>query len=135
VIVAGEPVVQWVCSVNGGGSYRHAIGLGLQNESAVLTAGCVLESWNGSNVMMHIRLDKPPTRKFWDTLFDYAFVTLGCARATAVVDEANEKCLRLVKRLNFKLEARLALAGRNACDALVFTLWKQNRRHFGRNLT
>jgi RimJ/RimL family protein N-acetyltransferase len=133
VIVTGQPVVDWVYAATGGGTCRNALGIGDQRGQQ-LAAGVVLENWNGCNVMLHIRIDSPPVRSFWHELFAYIFVTAGCLRATAVIDSTNEKCLSLVKKLNFEPEATLRCAGRAGADAIVHVLWKANRRNFQKGL-
>lgn len=129
MIVTGEEVVEWVCAGTGGGSYRHAIGLGEQRDGQPV-AGVVVESWNGSNAMLHIRIVKAPGRRFWDSLFDHLFDTMQCNRVTAVIDASNVLCIDLVERLQFVKEAVLAKAGRANSDAIVYVLWSWNRRFF-----
>jgi RimJ/RimL family protein N-acetyltransferase len=133
-IVAGEEVVNWVYAATGGGVCRNSAGIGDQRGER-LVAGVVLENWNGSNVMLHIRADKPPVRGFWTALFDYIFERMHSLRATAAIDETNDKCIQLVIRLGFQLETVMNKAGRDGVDVLIFVLWARNRRHFTKRQT
>ena len=133
MIVSGQAVVDWVYSATGGGTCRNALGIGDQR-GETLVAGVVLENWNGVNIVLHIRVDKPPVRSFWHELFTYIFDTAGCLRATAAIDSTNEKCLSLVKKLNFEPEATLRCAGREGADVIVHVLWKANKRNFQKGL-
>lgn len=47
------------------------------------------------------------TRSFLDMVFHYIFITAGKTRATAMIEDGNEKAMRLDKGLGFIEEAKL----------------------------
>lgn len=108
-------------------SGHYAMGVETNGE---LTAGFVFESFNGVNAMVHIAVTKPNKAfvKLLDHGYRYAFEYCGLRRLTGLVEATNEKACRLNKHLGYIEEARLAGAGPEEQDIIVFALWPENYR-------
>lgn len=81
-----------------------AIGLERNGE---LIAGVVYESWNGASFVCHIAIMGLMTPEYLAAIFDYPFVHCGAKKIFAPVVEGNDRSIRFVENLGFRLEHRL----------------------------
>jgi len=126
-----ERVGPWVCDRAGGTWVKGrgtAIGRLVDGE---LVAGVLYEDFTGPNVVCHIAGDGNwATRGYLGVIFDYPFNQLGVKRITVPVCSANLRCIALVKRMGFIMEARLSRAT-PAGDLLLFAMFKDDCRYLG----
>lgn len=105
--------------------------------------------WVGDNYTIGFVLDKQllgalifhnlrPKREVWWTIytvdkrwcslrvlkyiFNLAFNVLQCRRISLLVSRSNQNCLRLVKKLGFKIEGRLRQYRDNGEDAFILSM-------------
>lgn len=121
----------WVCEraggtwVEGRGS---AIGRLVDGE---LVAGVLYEDWNGANVMCHIAgAGNWATRHYLGVIFHYPFCQIGARRITVPVCSTNAKCIAMVERMGFTMEARLHRAT-PVGDLLLFVMFKDECKFLG----
>lgn len=97
--------------------------LGIEKDGRIV-AGVLYENWNGVNLWMHAAIDPGEsfTTKFVRYAFEYPFLELRARRLTVLVEESNRASLRLVSRLGFRVEARLAGAASDGGDALIHVM-------------
>lgn len=76
---------------------------------------------------MACALEAPLTRMFLRALFYYPFLQLHCRRVTALIDDDNERSLRLVEHCGFEQEGRMRHATARG-DVLVYGLLKEHCR-------
>ena len=62
-------------------------------------------------------------------LFDYVFNQLGCARATFVIREGNERAERVSKKLGFRKEGVIRRGWDGKTNALIYGLLKTECRY------
>lgn len=121
----------WVCERAGGTwipGRGTAIGRLVDGE---LVAGVLYEDWNGVNVVCHIAgVGNWATRHYLAVIFDYPFKQLNVNRITVPVSSKNDRCIALVKRMGFTMEARLSRATPEG-DLLLFAMFKDECRFLG----
>ncbi len=61
-------------------------------------------------------------------IFEAAFIDMKCRRIGIMVQEDNEKSLKLVRRLGFQEEGRLRQLGKDGQDCIVFSMLKDECR-------
>lgn len=123
MIVQGEGVMEWVAKRNEGDFGRKYAAIG-QMRDGELIAGVVYDNYNGRNVVGAVAIDKPPTRKFWTSIFSYAFETLDCHRMTVYVEESNTKSMKLMKKLGFEREGALMGAAEDGGNIIILYMRK-----------
>ena len=99
-----------------------------------LIGAVMFNSWNGSNVCIHNRIDHPAaiTRQLLHAVFSFAFKTLGARRITGAVIGNNYKAVALNLRLGFELEGvfKNYLPGERG-DIVHFVMWPSTCRYLG----
>lgn len=104
-------VAQWVAEQAGCSAHAWAgyVCLGLEDETGMLVAGIVLESFTGRSANMHVAgVGKNwVNRNLIMTCFLYAFDHLGLKRITGLVPASNAAALAFDLHLGFKLEHTL----------------------------
>lgn len=111
----------WVCERTGG-VYEPASSSAIGMESGGrLVAGVLYDMFNGRSVCMHVAAEKPFTRNFVRTCFDYAFKQLKVQKVIGLVDSTNDSALRLDLHLGFVEEARIKDAGKSG-DLILLTM-------------
>lgn len=96
-------------------------------EDGQITAGVLYDMFNGRSVCMHVAIEKPVTRKYTRTCFDYPFNQLKVSKVLGLVDSTNDKALRFDKLLGFTEEARIADAGKTG-DLVILSMTRQQCR-------
>lgn len=126
-----DRVGPWVCERAGGTWVKGrgtAIGRLVDGE---LVAGVLYEDYTGPNVVCHIAGEGNwATRGYLGVIFDYPFNQLGVKRITVPVCSRNDKCIALVTRMGFTIEARLSQATPEG-DLLLFAMFKDECRFLG----
>lgn len=121
----------WVCERAGGTwipGRGTAIGRLVNGE---LVAGVLYEDFTGPNVVCHIAgVGNWATRGYLGVIFHYPFVQLGVKRITVPVCSTNLRCIALVKRMGFTMEARLLRATPGG-HLLLFAMFKDECRFLG----
>jgi len=127
IIVDTQRVGEWVCARTGGKlelSTSQAIGF---ETDGVLTAGVLYDMFNGRSICMHVAIEKPVTRNYTRTCFDYPFNQLKVNKVLGLVDSTNAAALRFDKHLGFVEEARIEGAGKTG-DLVILTMTRQQCR-------
>ena len=116
MLLIGQRVTDWVAERVQGDFGRKTVGIGWLRPSGIV-AGVVYEDWNGANVVCHIAGEGANwlNREYLWTIFDYPFNQLRAKRITVYVSQGNEKSLKFVKHLGFRLEAKLEDASPTGC--------------------
>jgi len=98
-----------------------------------LVAGVLYEDFNGANVVCHIAGEGGwADRRFLGIIFDFPFNQLKVRRITVPVNGDNEKSIRLVEHMGFKLESRLEQATLDS-DILLYRLFKDECKYLRGN--
>jgi hypothetical protein len=124
--VVGEWVAERVCS-----RWRKdtARCIGKLDENGVIVAGVIYDEWTGTNFMCDIAgQGNWASKLFLSIIFDYPFVRAGAKRITARVKSTNEKSIKLVTKMGFKLESRLTQAIPDG-DFLFFVMFKEDCKY------
>ena len=127
IVTDKDRIGPWVCERTGGTydpSSAAAIGWEVDGE---LTAGTLYDLYNGQSICMHVASEKPVTRTFTRTCFEYPFVQLGVKKVIGLVDSTNEKALRFDHHLGFVEEARIKDASRHG-DLIILTMTRAQCR-------
>jgi hypothetical protein len=126
-----ERVGPWVCQ-RAGGTWMKGRGTAIGKlQDGELVAGVLYEDWNGSQVVCHIAGEGNwATRRFLGVIFHYPFVQLKARRITVPVCSTNVRCIALVTRMGFTMEACLAGATPSG-DLLLFAMFKDECRFLG----
>lgn len=95
-----------------------------------ITAGVIYENWNHRSIVCHIAIDGPMTPTYLAAIFHYPFVHLGVDKIIAPVSEGNDRSIRLVEKLGFRLEARLLDAHPDG-SLLFYTMKPEQCRFIG----
>jgi len=99
-----------------------------------LIGAVMFNSWNGSNVCIHNRIEHPAaiTRGLLNTVFSYAFKHLGARRITGAVVGNNYKAIALNLKLGFELEGvfKNFFAGPDG-TVTHFVMWPEKCRYIG----
>lgn len=119
-LVSGQEAAEWTLAPHGGKAKGSAIGW---LKDGILTAGFVVDEYNGKNCFVHIRIEGAP-RAFWFAMVDWVFNELGCLRMTAPVASSNVKCVKLLNRMRWNKEAVLADSAYDGSDLILFS-WKK----------
>lgn len=117
----------WVCERTGGTyepSTSTAIGM---EEGGKLTAGVLYDQFNGRSICMHVAVERPVSRTFTRTCFEYPFNQLKVHKVMGLVDSDNAKALRFDRHLGFVQEARIKGAGKTG-DLIILTMTRAQCR-------
>lgn len=137
-IIASPAVAHWVAPRVGiadpvaFGAFS-AIGIGVGSRPI---AGFVFSdlrvSQHGNDVRVTVAAE-PGTRwarqQVLRYLFDYVFNQLGCARATFIIREGNERAERVSKKLGFRKEGVVRRGWDGKTNALIYGLLKTECRY------
>jgi hypothetical protein len=94
-----------------------------------LTAGVIYEDYSGTNIVEHIAAESNwASRGFLWLMFDYPFNQLKVKRITAPVYSTNDKCIALVEKMGFKIEATLAQAIPDG-DLILFRMFRDECKY------
>jgi RimJ/RimL family protein N-acetyltransferase len=127
MLVQGAMVAQWVYEETHATLSPRAQAIG-QLKDGELIAAVAYDEYTTNNILAHIRIDGKPTRDFWHAIFHYPFEELGCKRITGIVEESNDKAVKLNKHLGFVEEARLKEAAHDGKDMVIMVMWKKDCR-------
>lgn len=127
IVTDKERIGPWVCERTGG-TYEPttAAAIGWESEGE-LVAGVLYDQYNGRSICMHVAAEKPVTRTFTKTAFDYPFNQLGVQKVIGLVDSTNDAALRFDRKLGFVEEARIKDAGKHG-DLILLTMTKERCR-------
>lgn len=119
----------WV-SERTGGSWCAGRGQGIGKlVDGKLVAGVLYEDYNRANVVCHIAGEGNwADRRFLGVIFDYPFNQLKVKRITVPIVGTNDKSIKLVEHMGFKLESRLEQATLDS-DILLFRLFKDECKY------
>lgn len=127
IVTDKDRIGRWVCERTGGlyePTSAAAIGWEVDGE---LVAGTLYDQFNGRSICMHVAAEKPVTRTFTRTCFDYPFNQLGVQKVIGLVDSTNDSALRFDLHLGFVEEARVKDAGKFG-DLILLTMTRQQCR-------
>lgn len=117
----------WVCERTGG-TYDHSCSAAIGwEQDGELVAGTLYDQYNRQSICMHVAAEKPVTKTFVKTCFDYPFNQLGVKKVIGLVDSTNESALRFDSHLGFVEEARIKDAGKYG-DLILLTMSRQQCR-------
>jgi len=104
--------------------------MGFTDSNKMLSAGCVFEQHNGTNMFLHCAARKAAyfPREFLHACFHYCFVANSCKRISCVVDSSNHKCQKFVSRVGWEEETRMKGAGIDGGDLIVYKMTPQTCR-------
>ena len=119
-------ILVWLHERIGGMVSSDEIPFGLVHNGK-LEAVVALSGFNGHNITVAQAIDGRyvPPFFFW-AVCDYVFKELNCGRMTAVVNEKNERALKVNSKLGFEQEARLSKASETGDDMIVMVMWKDS---------
>ena len=108
-----ERVCRWVLD-RAGGDYRHGmVGIG-QLKCGELIAGVCYEWYQGDSILIHIRCDSPPSRRFLWFIFYYPFDQIKVSTLYATIAEDNVSAIDFAVRCGasilFPVSGRLVFA-------------------------
>jgi hypothetical protein len=129
---AGQPPVVW--------QWLHArtrlpwssdlrcIGTMRDDGSIAAAVGC--NGWQTDSCFMHVAFESPHalTRQLLRAAFKYPFLRAGKSAVYALIDQGNDECLRLVRKLGYREMARTV-------DCVMFEMrhdecrWIKEARH------
>ena len=126
-------IARWVCSGLGEKTdwlhdYRT---YGVMRNSEII-AGLIFHNLNyGQDVWWTIYSVNPRwcTRRILKSFMWEAFEHLHCRRINLLVNTDNEKCLRFVRRLGFKIEGRLRAFREDGRDCYILGLLKSESKY------
>jgi RimJ/RimL family protein N-acetyltransferase len=125
-----ERVADWVASrVGQVGGWGPAYAMGLEDASGKLTAGIVLNNFNGANATCHIAIDRPSKALFGllQAFCDYAFRQCRLKRITGMVPSNETRVIEFDKKLGFETEFVMR-DGAPGADMHVLVMWADKCR-------
>lgn len=130
-VIVDHGVGYWVASKAAVSHYDPSLSqaVGLVRDNA-LTAGVIYTDYNGKSIICHIAIDGGVTADFMNKICDYPFNQCGVTKIIGPVDSSNEKCIRFVKKVGFKEEARIKDAHPSG-DVILFTMVKEDCKFLG----
>lgn len=98
--------------------------IGFLDDIGEIKAVAIFDSYNGSNVNIHIYAPQSITRANIRIVLDYVFNDLKCIRLSAYIPRQNRKLLKILPRLQFVYETILkGYFGKNKeNDAVVYKM-------------
>jgi L-amino acid N-acyltransferase YncA len=127
IVFDADRIGPWVCERTGGRYEPSTSAAVAMEEDGAITAGVLYDMFNGRSICMHVAVEKPVTRGFTRTAFDYPFNQLKVNKVIGLVDSTNAKALRFDKHLGFVEEARIEGAGKSG-DLIILTMTRQQCR-------
>lgn len=78
--------------------------VGVMRQDGSLAAAVGFNGWQTASCFMHVAFDSPHslTRALLRAAFDYPFMRNGKDAVYALIDQGNDECLRLVRKLGFR---------------------------------
>jgi hypothetical protein len=78
--------------------------VGLMRPDGTIAAAVGFNGWQTNSCFMHVAFDTPHslTRSLLRAAFDYPFVRNGKEAVYALIDQGNDECLRLVRKLGYR---------------------------------
>lgn len=131
-IVTGERVGEWVAArISGSFSADRSTAIGLAGDEQII-AGVIYENWNGRSIVCHIAIEsRSLTPGFLAAIFDYPFNVCGATKIMAPVSATNAASQRLVVKMGFTPEARIADASSDGSDMIFYTMRRNDCRYLG----
>ena len=130
-VIIDHAVGKWVAHTASVSHYNpflsQSIGL-VRGEKIV--AGAIYTDYNGTSMVCHIAAEGPINAEFMYKICDYPFNQCKVNKVIGPVNSSNEKCIRFVKKMGFKEEARIKDAF-NDGDMIFFTLVKEDCKFLG----
>lgn len=119
----------WVAAKTGG-TWGEGRGQGIGKiVDGKLIAGVLYEDFNQANIFCHIAGEGNwADRGFLGIIFHYPFIQLKVRRITVPIDGKNDKSIKLVEHMGFKLESRLEQATLDS-DLLLYRLFKDECKY------
>lgn len=129
-------VCEWVYQKTGGVYGPGCTGIGLMDvNTRRLVAGVAYDGFNGSQVLMHVRIEHRHalTRKYLWFCFYYPFEQLKVRRVTGLVAKTNRAARKLDEHLGFVQETVLKHAAPDGGDMLVYRMYQDQCRFLNWN--
>jgi len=78
--------------------------VGVMRDDGTVAAAVGFNAWQTASCWMHVAFDTPHslTRALLRAAFQYPFLHAGKAAVYALIDQGNDECLRLVRRLGYR---------------------------------
>lgn len=107
--------------------------MGLMDANDRITAGVVINNYNGSNATCHIAITKPTREivQLFRAVCDYAFRQCGLKRLTGMVPASKPKVITFDKHLGFEEEFVMRKGAHDGGDLVVLVLWPDKCRWLG----
>lgn len=122
----------WICERTGGKwSPVDSVAMGWRGADGELSAGMLVDHWNGASCAAHIAITAPLARQFIRFCFGYLFGQLKAKKVIGLVAASNTKALKLDKHLGFIEEYRIK-DGHPDGDLVILTMTPAQCRWFGR---
>jgi len=127
----------WVSNRTGGSWHKgQGTAVGLLNQSGLLIAGVIFDSWNGKSLCMHVAAEPGArwlNREFLWFCFAYPFDQLKVSKVLGPVGAGNLTARKFDEHLGFVLEATLKDAHPDG-DLLVYSMTREQCRWLNRPL-
>lgn len=109
------------------------IGFGVKKDGRFIAASALV-NFNGQNVDIQLRVDKPYglTRELIYRTFDFAFNKMGANRITSTIIGDNPRSFDLTMHFGFRVEAILEGYSPNGENLTISVLWKKDCRYHQR---
>ena len=124
-----ERIFQWVYGRVASSPYvwggHSAIGVESNGE---IVAGAVYDHYTQQSIAIHFALDRPGRhhRVFLNWMFSYPFKQLKVKKLLAIVNADNLAVQKIMERLGFHLETRVAEVFLNDQDMLIYSMKEQD---------
>lgn len=128
-----ERVLPWAAQRVGARFFApDAVAIGFE-ENGELYGVVVFEQFSGTNVFMHVAIDKPEkvTRHDLRAAFTYPFGALGCQRISGFVRVDNRKAMDFDERLGFRAEGIVRQMAADGTDMILYGMLKHECRWIG----
>jgi len=111
----------WAAKKIGQDEFKNARGLGFANGSGLI-AVVVLHDLSPPNVFLSWASTSPRwmTKRTIYTIYDWAYIQLGCTRITGLVEKNNKRARKVDEGLGMKLEGVLRKAAPSGQDLMVY---------------
>lgn len=104
----------------------------VQLRNGEIIAAVVYDEFNGHNVFIHCASSGDRrwlNRWFLHETFKHPFITLGCTRITAWVEDTNSDSKKFIEHIGFSREAVLKGAGSSGQDVILYVMRREDCRH------
>lgn len=118
-------VAEWVAQRTGQDTtWGACYAIGVERDGEI-TAGVVLNNWNGASATAHIAVDKPGKDMvaMFGAVCDYAFRHAGLKRLTGLVPASDQKVFDFDLKIGFQYECTMREAAHDGGDLHVLVMW------------